>query len=101
MSEITLPKRPVNSLCVSSADSTFVFGPIEAAIWHVESSTGGKIVAEPDAKMATELEATLRSPRPAVHITFDCDDQMYHGQALLRSVDPEIVFEIEGSLAPA
>ena len=91
--------RTVTDLCVSSADSSFVFGPVERAEWLV--STPGRIICTADSKLAQSLEPTMRLREPTVHITLDSDGQMYHGNARLLSLEPRIEFEIVDELVPA
>ena len=99
MADIKPTIRTVTDLCVSSADSSFVFGPVDSAEWHV--STPGRIVCAADSKLAHSLESTMRLPDPTVHITLDSDGQMYHGNARLVSLEPKIELEIVDELVPA
>ena len=93
--------RPVTDLCLSSADSSFVFGPAEGAVWHFDPPACGRIVCNADPKLNSMLEATMRTSHPTVHITMDCEGQMFHGSAVLRSLEPCIELDIVDSLVPA
>ena len=93
--------RIVTNLCVSSADSSFVFGPLDKAEWRVTTSNGGNISGTPDERLIESLRATAESHNPRVHITCDCEGQLYHGPARVISLNPQLEFEIDGALVPA
>jgi hypothetical protein len=92
------PVRPIRDLCISSADSSFVFGPAEDAIWYVSPPSGGRIVFPPDPKLAETLEATAHLTDPKVHVTFECDGQMYHGLCTIQSLKPESELQVIDNL---
>jgi hypothetical protein len=93
--------RTVSDLCISSADSSFVFGGADSGVWHFVAPAAGRIVCPADPKIRQELEPTMRTGHLAVHITLDCDGQMYHGTANVIRLDPKIELEIVDGLVPA
>jgi len=99
MSDETI--RSVTDLCISSADSSFVFGPTDPGEWRVSSITSGRIVCPGSVELSHSLAATLHEPEPLVHITLDSDGEMFHGSAVIRSLEPNIELEIVDGLVPA
>jgi hypothetical protein len=93
--------RMLTNLCISSSDSSFVFGPVDSADWRMSTSGGGFIVGKADEKLLEAIRATAESHDPSVHVTCDCEGELYHGSGRICSIEPSLEIEIVGDLVRA